>query len=152
MKKIILTILTTITILGVNAQGNNLQFNRALFETIVSGIPDNFGKVSISNSFNVPAGKTWKITNFAPGAGTLSGPGAAGVKGLYISKTGQDNFASYPIYNSGNNNSDIPPGHMSYPIWLPAGNYDIVFEVPNNINYYSPIYIIATGIEFNIIP
>ena len=63
----------------------------------------------------------------------MSGPGAAGVKGLYISKIGQDNFASYPIYNSGNNNSDIPPGHMSYPIWLPAGNYDVVFEVPTTL-------------------
>ena len=50
MKKLILTILTTITIVGVNAQGNNLQFSRALFETIVSGIPNSQGKVSISNS------------------------------------------------------------------------------------------------------
>ena len=93
MKKLIFTILTTITILGVNAQGNNLQFNRALFETIFSSIPDNLSpNMSISNSFTVPTGKVWKITEVNSSNKTLTNTEGGFFSEFLISKNAQNEF------------------------------------------------------------
>ena len=61
MKKLILTILTTITILGINAQGNNLQFNQVLnYEYSVYAL--NYETSYSAGTIIVPQNKVWKIT------------------------------------------------------------------------------------------
>ena len=93
MKKLILTILTTITILGVNAQGNNLHFNRALFETIFSAIPDNLTPYYVvQNSFTVPTGKVWKITEINSSNKTSNNTQTGQITEIWVSKNGQDEF------------------------------------------------------------
>lgn len=144
MKKIILTILTTISILGLNAQGNNLQFNRALFERIASFNVVSNSLVSISNSFSVPSGKTWKITSFGGSDQTISSSGVDYIQNVSISKAGENNF--YRFYMSNTNNV----GNKT-PIWLPEGFYDIKVQVSTS-NSSNPFNLIVSGIEFNIVP
>ena len=136
MKKLILTILTTITILGVNAQGNNLQFNRALFDdlgslfhTVSGSSPNNY-----TISFTVPTGKVWKITKF----NALSSYDDA--TRIRISKSSSYSSAMLAPKNTGD-----PL------IWLPSGTYDVTIME----NYSSSSWttnVMVTGIEFNIVP
>jgi len=131
MKKLILTILTTITILGVNAQGNNLQFNRALYENYVAnGVNVNVPEV-LNSSFTVPANKVWKITS-----ANAQGDSYGAV--FYISKSGLNSF---------NRSND-------FPIWLPEGIYDmkVSSSATSSGNTLDDIYIVISGIEFNIVP
>ena len=140
MKKIILTILTTITILGVNAQGNNLQFNRALFEQIslpLVQLPGNSNSGAISNSaIVIPSNKVWKITSveceynynqvqYVPLNATYVG----------ISKSGFNLF------------SEIDVGEKI--LWLPEGTYDL--KITSDTYPFDAIVLI-NGIEFNIVP
>ena len=145
MKKIILTILTIITILGVNAQGNNLQFNRALFETIFSEIPSNLASSNYTKtaSFTVPAGKTWKITDWsATNSTTTNGQSGYMNGGIYISKTGEEEFFRLQPFDY-SKTVEI--------IWLPEGSYDIHIESWNGSSNFT-WFIKVSGIEFNIVP
>ena len=142
MKKLILTILTTLTILGVNAQGNNLQFNRALFETIFSSIPDNLSpNYTILNSFTVPTGKVWKITDVNSSNRTSTNTEGGFISEFLISKNAQNEFIR--IKKNVDKTQEI--------IWLPEGSYDISLS---GLNGTSSIQynIIVSGIEFNIVP
>ena len=143
MKKIILTILTTITILGINAQGNNLQFNRALFETVFSEIPDNLSpNYTLQNAFTVPSNKTWKITKWNSSNRSSINTESGYIGRFYISKSGQNDF----IYISTNINNS----KTQEIIWFPEGTYDISI---GDITGLTSIEhnIIFTGIEFNIV-
>jgi len=140
MKKLILTILTTITILGVNAQGNNLQFNRALFETICTTTAYQASYHNIANAFTIPVGKVWKI-NYVEGSDfknlNWSPSNANDIGDVYLSKAGQDNYM------------EIILGSYNSPLWLPEGSYDISFLCNSSNKDYNLIF---SGIEFNIVP
>lgn len=144
MKKLILTILTIITILGVNAQGNNLQFNRALFETVLSkiftGSTFSGPNLNESNAFIVPSGKVWKITSISGSNRTVTNQGTGSVVAAYISKNGNDNFSRYGL--SSTNEKEVV-------VWLPEGNYDAGIDINGNNGTYN---LILSGVEFNIVP
>ena len=139
MKKLIFTILTTITIFGVNAQGNNLQFNRALFETVCTTTGNLVSYHNITNAFTIPVGKVWKI-NYVEGSDfknlNWSPQNANDISNTYLSKAGQDNYIS------------LRTGSYNSPLWLPEGSYDISFLCSSSNRDY---YIIFSGIEFNIV-
>ena len=137
MKKLIFTILTTITILGVNAQGNNLQFNRALYETVTTTQINLRSYYNISNAFTIPAGKVWKITYVTSSDAINSSSTAQRINNLYVSKSGQEEYGE--VFLSANN----PP------LWLPEGTYDLNFNCNSSNKDYNLIF---SGIEFNIVP
>ena len=138
MKKLILTILTTITILGVNAQGNNLQFNRALYETVTTTPITHRSSYNISNAFTIPAGKVWKITYVTSSDAINSSSTAQRINNLYVSKSGQEEYGEVFFPTSANN----PP------LWLPEGTYDLNFNCGSSNKDYNLIF---SGIEFNIV-
>ena len=68
MKKIFLTILTTITILGVNAQGSDLIFSRVIDTTLsvtISSCTNMYTSKTFGASITVPSNKVWKITSYS---------------------------------------------------------------------------------------
>ena len=68
MKKIILTILTTITVLGVNAQGSDLIFSRVIDTTLsvtISSCTNTYTSKTFGTSITVPSNKVWKITSYS---------------------------------------------------------------------------------------
>ena len=144
MKKLIFTILTTITILGVNAQGNNLQFNRALFERYDIDCIGNFSNDAFykSNAFTVPTNKVWKInkTSISLRANSSSSNSLTFQGILAISLANENKFFLLTeMYSASDNNDNL--------IWLPSGTYDIKVKVNNSGTYD----IIFNGIEFNIV-
>jgi hypothetical protein len=134
MKKLILTILTTITIFGVNAQGNNLQFNQSIFFDL-SNTNQQSGIWESSGTFTVPANKTWKITS--------TSCYESGSNEAYYS-----NVCKLKINNHIINNSSAVRTAF-YPLWLPQGTYT-VYTYTNITNYSS--FSSISGIEFNIVP
>jgi len=141
MKKLILTILTTITILGVNAQGNNLQFNRALFESVATFIYNiTTNDIEIQNSFTVPAGKTWKITAIGGSDRILSNTDVNNASSIWISKSGENKFMNLAATRG---------TELINPLWLPEGSYDVFARGGNQ----SPrtYHVLISGIEFNIV-
>lgn len=68
MKKIFLTILTTITVLGVNAQGSDLIFSRVIDTTLsvtISSCTNTNTSKTFGTSITVPSNKVWKITSYS---------------------------------------------------------------------------------------
>ena len=68
MKKIFLTILTTITVLGVNAQGSDLIYSRVIDTVLIAEATtctDLYANPVISPSITVPSGFVWKITSIS---------------------------------------------------------------------------------------
>tara|TARA_B110000483_G_scaffold220372_1_gene275344 strand:+ start:278 stop:673 length:396 start_codon:yes stop_codon:yes gene_type:complete len=131
MKKIILTILTTITILGVNAQGNNLQFSRSIFTEFINitGISSDYIN---SGTFTIPTNKTWKITSAA----------------CYQRYNSNSSVSSNDCFMMINNHI-LSYTYVKYPIWLPEGTYTVYTKLSSTAyNSNSSI----SGIEFNIIP
>lgn len=74
MKKIFLTILTTITILRVNAQGSDLIYSRVIDTVLIaetSTCTDLYANPVISPSITVPSGFVWKITSISMERGNV---------------------------------------------------------------------------------
>ena len=134
MKKLILTILTTITILGVNAQGNNLQFNRALTE-IIDINPGIINNRIAPNAFTVPAGKVWKVNYFLFSSGNINGNYVNDQ--VHFSFAGQNNFVEF-------NQS----GYKNGPLWIKSGTYDVLDD---NYQASEDNFLFISGIEFNIV-
>jgi hypothetical protein len=142
--KLHLTLLTFILI-SINlvfSQNNNLQYNRALFEEFTITVPSNSTNVNIyqNSSFIgnliVPTGKVWKIETFSSLKKTF----------YDLSTISVEPGPGYII-----NNFYLPAS--SYPVWLPAGSYQIYLNehlngVPQQMFYSSTI----SGIEFNLVP
>ena len=137
MKKLILTILTTITIWGVNAQGNNLEFNRA-FNYVYSQLCSVEDQLYSAGSITVPQNKVWKITH------------SSVYNSFYVSHSGSfliDNIivSAGRLENSSANNS-------SYGIiWLNSGNYTVYLVSTSTSGSNSTIKSTISGIEFNIV-
>ena len=136
MKKLILTILTTITILGVNAQGNNLQFNQAIFQEFIFTVPSSYSeRFFVAGTITVPQNKVWKITSSS----------------AYCT----DINANDKMYEAGIkiNNHLLrfeEESHEPHPIWLNPGNYNI--WLANGYGAYPKTIGSISGIEFNIVP
>ena len=79
MEKIIISILITVTIWGVNTQFTELTvLGPNLYEP---------------NAFSVTTAKVWKITSISGSNGTVTNQGAGSVVAAYIAKNGNDNFS-----------------------------------------------------------
>ena len=134
MKKIILTILTTITIWGVNAQGNNLQFNRA-FNYEYSQVCSVEDQLYSAGNITVPQNKVWKITHSSVYSSTnASYSGALLIDNIKVS--------AGRIGSSG----DSEKGGI---LWLKSGNYSVYLMSTSTSN--QDIKSTISGIEFNIV-
>ena len=136
MKKLILTIVTTITIWGVNAQGNNLQFNQAIFQEFIFTVPSGYDERFFNaGTITVPQNKVWKITSSS----------------AYCT----DNNAAEKMFEAGIkiNNHILRfenESHEPHPIWLNPGNYTI--WLANGASAYPKTIGSISGIEFNLVP
>jgi hypothetical protein len=139
--KLHLTLLTfiLISINSVFSQNNNLQFNRAIFDSVSITDPvTTYPKTFVGNLI-VPTGKVWKIESSfnARKCTNLTNPGYFQVG--YSPENWINNFSL--------------TGATIYPIWLPAGTYK-VFTMdqtpgPPSTCLFSTI---ISGIEFNLVP
>ena len=131
MKKIILTILTTITIWGVNAQGNNLEYSQSIYLDYINPSSGVQGNTNHSvGTFTVPVNKTFKITS------SSCTQSSGGDPDLYGEGSCQVKINRHKL----NNNSIL---------WLPSGTYT-VYTMVAGTNWRSAVAI--TGLEFNIVP
>ena len=138
MKKIIFSILFSITMLVVNGQGN-LQFNQVKLITTVE---------------TVPLGKVWKVESATYGGGLVfcvAGTNGTNYCGNNVNNitnvavlgvmtftiNGQPNYISALSYTN-----SFSPNLSPFPIWLPAGT---TLSVGTNMRYLSII-------EFNVVP
>ena len=118
--------------LNSNAQGN-LQFNRAVFETIVDH--SNVAPYVVKfDTLVVDSGKTLKITAVS----TAIGNGTRSVK-----------LAGFDLIPRSIGTVAVP---VVYPIWLPAGTYIIEsFYRWSNIGLREDLSCKISGIEFNVV-
>lgn len=132
MKKLILTILTTITIWGVNAQGNNLQFNQVINQDFIGNVDSQ--TFYIIGTITVDPNKTLKITSFM---------------GF------RNDHSTSDIYVKINNMMVISSesGADAYiadtPIWLESGAHTVYFKGAGTV--LQPASFSISGIEFNIV-
>lgn len=134
MKKLIFTILTTITILGLNAQGNNLQFNRA-FNYEYSQLCSLQYQLYSAGSFTVPTNKVWKITHSSVYSSTnASYSGALLIDNIKV-------CAGRIGASSASEKGGI--------LWLKSGNYSVYLMSTSTSN--QDIRSTISGIEFNIV-
>ena len=130
MKKIILTILTTITIWGVNAQVNNLQFNQVINQAFTVNVTIAERWVA-SSTITVPVDKVWKITSSSAYASAIN--------------VLPERFYQFAHIKIGDHVAE-----SNFPIWLSSGTYTVWLEsialsIPKVTGSIS-------AIEFNIVP
>ena len=132
--KIILLLTCLMQVKLMNAQGNNLQFNQAIYTTIV-GIGGQFTQVPIT----VPANKIWKIES-----ASCSIDSQQGTQNIYLSLNGVV-ITAYTL-------SVGQPSYSScFPIWLPSGSYGI--NLYNSGGNGGPIAVgFISGVEYNLVP
>ena len=137
MKKIILTILTTILFSAqLSAQGNNLQFNQA-FNYEYSQLCSNKDQLYTAGNITVPQNKVWKITHSSVYNSDIYSYSAS----LLI-----DN-----IRVTAGRLESTTANHLSNGIiWLKSGNYTVYLVSTSTIN--QTIISTISGIEFNITP
>ena len=136
MKKIILTILTTITILGVNAQGNNLQFNRA-FNYEYSQLCSFEDQLYSAGNITVPQNKVWKITHSSVyNSDTYSYSGSLLIDNIKVTAGRLASSSANELSNG--------------IIWIKSGNYTVYLVSTSTSN--QTIISTISGIEFNITP
>ena len=123
IKSIILVLLLCFCSNLISAQGFNLEFSRAIFQKIsyISSISGDSYKIPIT----VPSGKVWKIEGSSTGRAA-----EIQIDSMVISTN-----ASHII-------------STQYPIWLPAGTYEL--KLISNYSTYQGGFI--SGIEYNLVP
>ncbi|MDC6470759.1 hypothetical protein PQZ52_02180 [Flavobacteriales bacterium] len=136
MKKLILTILTTITIWGVNAQGNNLQFNQAIFQEFIFTVPQGYSERFFNaGTITVPQNKVWKITSSSAYCTDINPNDQMYQAGIKIN----NHLLRFEERS-----------HEPHPIWLNPGNYTI--WLANGVTAYQKTIGSISGIEFNLVP
>ena len=139
--KLHLTLLTfiLISINSVFSQNNNLQFNRAIFDSLYITDPVYAGPKNFVGNLIVPTGKVWKIESSS---------------GYRYSTYLPDPMQSQGSISAFNwiNKFCLNPASV-YPIWLPSGTYK-VFSSDSGIgaSYSTVISFTFSGIEFNLVP
>jgi hypothetical protein len=135
MKNIItIALFTLLAFASFNAKAQgNLQFNRAVFETIVDHSNVAPYPVVKFDTLVVDSGKTLKITAVST---PING-------GRFVKLAG---FELVPATGSQGG------FHSVYPIWLPAGTYIIESYYTANYSYLrQDLYCKISGIEFNVV-
>lgn len=131
IKKILAAVVLTICCYAGKAQ-NNLQFNRVvtIFTDSVSNCSSNCADTVLLRTFTVAPNKVLKIEsiNFIAG--------------------------NYFLFLNGVAFSRTSTGYMNtFPIWLPAGTYNIYFGTFNSANSQAGNYgYLMSAIEFNVVP
>jgi hypothetical protein len=133
MKKILLLLLTIFTISAATAQGNNLKFNRALYEDYSINLTSGYDYKTLSNAFTVPTDKVWKVTSLT---GSITSTNQYLAPDVGISKNGVGSF-------SVNVNS-----YSQKTLWLPSGSYDIRCHSTSQSGNYK---VLLSGVEFNLV-
>jgi hypothetical protein len=136
MKSLIVTLFCICCFMQVSklhAQGNNLQFNQALF--IAFSEPVSIGLI-FSQTIIVPANKVWKIESASLNSGNNINQR---INPMVGSLSINDNM----IFN------DSVIVHM--PIWVPSGSYTLKGTY-NILSGGTMINGFISGIEYNIVP
>ena len=134
MKNITTIILfSVLAFASLNAKAQaNLQFNRAVFESIT--FPTNTGGTKV-DTLTVPQGKVLKITSIT------------GLESSRLTGTiGAHKISDYAVANNGIIS-------VKYPIWLPAGAYAVKSEYSYQYSGSNPVDVTISfsGIEFNVV-
>jgi hypothetical protein len=139
--KLHLTLLTfiLISINSVFSQNNNLQFNRAIFDSVCITDPIYAGPKNFVGNLIVPTGKVWKIE---------SSSGYCYRTYLADPMQSQGNISAFNWINKFCLNGDT-----KNPIWLPAGTYKVFSSDSSpGASYSTVISFTFSGIEFNLVP
>jgi hypothetical protein len=146
MKKIFIILVLLVTVNSIKAQGN-LQFNRVVN---FSASQSNGGSYStgayVYQTFQIPAGKVWKIENVM--VGNSNGSAMGFVKGCDACAATFNNIIAYNIYYA----SGYATDNAKFPIWLSDGNYSFIISDNNNSSQGDNLLASYSAIEFNITP
>ena len=139
--KLHLTLLTfiLISINSVFSQNNNLQFNRALFDSVYITDPVYVGPKTFVGNLIVPTGKVWKIESSSN----------------YRYQTYLPDPAQSSVFQNASNwiNNFCLNAATKYPIWLPAGTYKVFTDgATSGFPFSSFFSLTISGIEFNLVP
>tara|TARA_B110001452_G_scaffold259453_1_gene255829 strand:- start:70 stop:468 length:399 start_codon:yes stop_codon:yes gene_type:complete len=131
MKKLLFILLTTFLSSGIYAQGNNLQFSQVIFNEFTA--TTNSGWVS-AGTLTVGTNKVLKITSASAGRSGSQG--------------GTLKIGSHYLVNTSNTTNTT-----TFPIWLPAGTYDVQLYYYQGGYQPQPALCNGTisGVEFNIV-
>ena len=123
IKSIILVLLLFLFSNSISAQGFNLEFSRAIFQKIAfrSVVAPEWGKIPIT----IPSGKVWKIEGSSTGNAI-----EMQIDSIRIA------YDASKIIST------------QYPIWLPAGTYELKL-LTNYATFYCGF---ISGIEYNLVP
>jgi hypothetical protein len=124
------------------SQGNNLQFNRAIFSELSQSVGANIYNGVTIGTITVPQGKVWKLERVS-----LIGNFPCGV--------GQTDYSIFQAILFINNLVIGEYGNYEgfFPIWLPEGTYNFKSNVTGGCtNYPYNLKVSYNGIEFNLTP
>jgi hypothetical protein len=139
--KLHLTLLTfiLISINSVFSQNNNLQFNRAIFDSVYITDPVYAGPKNFVGNLIVPTGKVWKIESSSGFRYSTYLPDPMQSQGSISALNWINKFCLNP--------------DTKYPIWLPAGTYKVFSSDSSSGGSYSTVVSFTfSGIEFNLVP
>lgn len=138
MRKSILTLIAVLGLFTISFAQGNLQFNQVILHEFTA----NFGGWSINttSTITVPAGKVWKIEHCEAWTQSTMRSSTAGSFSLYLGNTIVKHYKG--------TTEGLTPDR--FPIWLPAGTYDVIISNENSGTY---TYVgTISAIEFNVIP
>ena len=140
MKKIFLTILTTITILGVNAQGSDLIFSRVIDTVLIAEATtctDLYANPVISPSITVPSGFVWKITSISMERGAKDGQRSICYNNCNASSSNYlcGNLRKHLVGTTFKIFGDNLFSQGEFPMWFNSGTVFDAFMYSNNGSY-----------------
>jgi hypothetical protein len=145
MKKIIIITVLLFAVNTIKAQGN-LQFNRVVnFSSIQSNGESYSQGAYVYQTFQVPAGKVWKVENVM--VGNSNGLETGFVKACNSCAASFNNIIAYIYFPSG-----YAADNSKFPIWLSEGAYDFIISDNNNSSQSDRLIASYSAIEFNIVP
>lgn len=140
MKKLVLTLCLLFTATALLKAQGNLQFNQVILQDFSSSVA---GWASpVVGTVTVPAGKVWKIEHAELWILSTLRNTQSGAYSLFVGNA--------LLHRSRGGTGNLNQGGDHFPVWLPAGTYDIVISNENGTpyNYVGTI----NAIEFNVIP
>jgi hypothetical protein len=138
--KLILLVTCLIQVKTVKSQGNNLQFNQAIY-TNINYSPSN--QYTTTQNLTVPTNKVWKIESAAAGSNNVNSNGVL-IPGGTISVN------DIVIFSSPNPVLPNLPNLSNLPLWLPSGNYTL--SISTDGGYTGVWKGFISGIEYNVVP
>ena len=148
MKKLLF--LPLFLLIAVFADAQSLGFSQGIFFNAKVNVPINTIPRNIPNdtTITVPVGRMWKIQSIS------SGYQASNI--TYLSESS----GIYQVYLNGTQIYGIGPGNTGtplpeFPIWLPAGTYNLQFFYDNGSSYTTlvrQVNFFFSALEFEIVP